>query len=178
MRRRNVRDRSRGPDQSRTRCRTRRRARARKAYLDAPEGTPTPALRERSAAPSGLRPSSFVMGNTPVEVQFTSAGRAAPESMEWSDHGGTVGLIRGDERRLTAVSVGDAVVELPLDPPQRFAPVSGQVELGRGQGKLPFDRWMQTNQRRAVFRPSCSRAILLVRVPVCRRHWYSEVRIC
>jgi hypothetical protein len=40
----------------------------------------------------------------------------------------TVRLIRGDERRLTAVSVGDAVVELPLDPPQRFAPVPGQVE--------------------------------------------------
>ena len=31
-------------------------------------------LGERSGAPSGLRPSSFVMGNTPVEVQFTSAG--------------------------------------------------------------------------------------------------------
>ena len=29
---------------------------------------------ERSGAPSGLRPSSFVMANTPVEVQFTSAG--------------------------------------------------------------------------------------------------------
>src|ERR1700720_1881977 len=29
---------------------------------------------ERSGAPSGLRPSSFVMCNTPVEVQFTSAG--------------------------------------------------------------------------------------------------------
>jgi hypothetical protein len=31
-------------------------------------------LGERSGAPSGLRPSSFVMCNTPVEVQFTSAG--------------------------------------------------------------------------------------------------------
>jgi hypothetical protein len=30
-------------------------------------------LGERSGAPSGLRPSSFVMWNTPVEVQFTSA---------------------------------------------------------------------------------------------------------
>jgi hypothetical protein len=34
----------------------------------------TPALGERSGAPSGLRPSSLVMCNTPVEVQFTSAG--------------------------------------------------------------------------------------------------------
>jgi autotransporter passenger strand-loop-strand repeat protein len=39
-----------------------------------PEGAPTPALGERSGAPSGLCPSSFVMCNTPVEVQFTSAG--------------------------------------------------------------------------------------------------------
>jgi hypothetical protein len=32
-------------------------------------------LRERSGAPSGLRPSSFVMCKTPVEVQcITSAG--------------------------------------------------------------------------------------------------------
>jgi hypothetical protein len=31
-------------------------------------------LGERSGALSGLRPSSFVMCNTPVEVQFTSAG--------------------------------------------------------------------------------------------------------
>jgi hypothetical protein len=31
-------------------------------------------LGERSGAPSGLSPSSFVMCNTPVEVQFTSAG--------------------------------------------------------------------------------------------------------
>jgi hypothetical protein len=31
-------------------------------------------LGERSGAPSGLRPSSLVMCNTPVEVQFTSAG--------------------------------------------------------------------------------------------------------
>src|SRR5271168_3060432 len=40
-----------------------------------PEGAPTSALGARSGAPSGLRPSSFVMCNTPVEVQFiTSAG--------------------------------------------------------------------------------------------------------
>src|SRR5207342_1708565 len=39
-----------------------------------PEGAPTPALGERSGAPSGLSPSSLVMCNTPVEVQFTSAG--------------------------------------------------------------------------------------------------------
>jgi hypothetical protein len=39
-----------------------------------PEGAPAPALGERSGAPSGLRPSSFVMCNTPVEVQFSSAG--------------------------------------------------------------------------------------------------------
>src|SRR5271169_6424296 len=40
-----------------------------------PEGAPTSAFGERSGAPSGLRPSSFVMCNTPVEVQFmTSAG--------------------------------------------------------------------------------------------------------
>jgi hypothetical protein len=31
-------------------------------------------LGERSGAPSGLRPSSFVICNTPVEVKFTSAG--------------------------------------------------------------------------------------------------------
>src|SRR3954451_16043555 len=34
------------------------------------EGAPAPALGERSGAPSGLRPSSFVMSDTPVEVQF------------------------------------------------------------------------------------------------------------
>jgi hypothetical protein len=34
----------------------------------------TRALEEGSCAPSSLRPSSFVMCNTPVEVQFTSAG--------------------------------------------------------------------------------------------------------
>src|SRR5271167_4829433 len=40
-----------------------------------PEGAPTSALGARSGAPSGLRPSSFVMCNTPVEVQFiASAG--------------------------------------------------------------------------------------------------------
>src|SRR5262249_2731008 len=39
-----------------------------------PEEAPTSVLGERSGAPSGLRPSSFVMCNTPVEVQFTSAG--------------------------------------------------------------------------------------------------------
>ena len=38
-----------------------------------PEGTPAPALGERSGVPSGLRPSSFVMFDTPVEVKFTSA---------------------------------------------------------------------------------------------------------
>src|SRR4029077_7445737 len=43
-------------------------------FPSTPEGTPTPALGERSGAPSDLRPSSFFMGNTPVEVQFTSAG--------------------------------------------------------------------------------------------------------
>jgi hypothetical protein len=31
-------------------------------------------LGERSGAPSGVRPSSFVIFNTPVEVRFTSAG--------------------------------------------------------------------------------------------------------
>src|SRR5262252_5635988 len=39
-----------------------------------PEGAPAPALGERSGAPSGLRPASFVMSDTPVEVQFTSVG--------------------------------------------------------------------------------------------------------
>src|SRR3954468_6515175 len=34
------------------------------------EGAPAPALGERSGAPSGLRPSLFVMSDTPVEVQF------------------------------------------------------------------------------------------------------------
>src|ERR1700732_4700569 len=44
-------------------------------FPSTPEGAPTPALGERSGAPSGLRPSSFVMCNTPVEVEFiTSAG--------------------------------------------------------------------------------------------------------
>src|SRR3954453_4795894 len=38
------------------------------------EGAPAPALGERSGAPLGLRPSSFVIFDTPVEVQFTSAG--------------------------------------------------------------------------------------------------------
>ena len=39
-----------------------------------PEAAPSPALGERSGAPSGLRPSTFVMSDTPVEVQFTSTG--------------------------------------------------------------------------------------------------------
>jgi hypothetical protein len=43
----------------------------------------TPALGERPGAPSGLRPSSFVLCNTPVEVQFAQPGvsiiRAAPQ---------------------------------------------------------------------------------------------------
>src|SRR6187402_894665 len=39
-----------------------------------PEGAPALALGERSGAPSGLRPSSFVMSDTPVEAQSTSAG--------------------------------------------------------------------------------------------------------
>src|SRR5450759_5222351 len=43
-------------------------------FPSTPEGAPAPALGERSGAPSGLSPSSFVMCNTPVEVQFTSAG--------------------------------------------------------------------------------------------------------
>src|SRR5439155_13771518 len=43
-------------------------------FPSTPEGAPTSALGQRSGAPSGLRPSSFVMCNTPVEVQFTSAG--------------------------------------------------------------------------------------------------------
>src|SRR5258705_9736933 len=38
------------------------------------EAAPSPAWGERSGAPSGLRPSTFVMSDTPVEVQFTSAG--------------------------------------------------------------------------------------------------------
>src|SRR5207344_3467283 len=38
------------------------------------EGAPAQVLGERSGAPSGLRPSSFVVSDTPVEVQFTSAG--------------------------------------------------------------------------------------------------------
>jgi hypothetical protein len=71
---------------------------------------------------------------------------------------------------VNAVSISLGVLALS-------APVAGQIELGRGQGKLPFDRWMRTNER-AVFRPSCSRAILLVPVPVRRRYWFSEVRIC
>src|SRR5450432_3827288 len=43
-------------------------------FQSTPEGAPSLALGERSGAPSGLCPSSFVMCNTPVEVQFTSAG--------------------------------------------------------------------------------------------------------
>jgi hypothetical protein len=39
-----------------------------------PEAAPSPALGERSGAPSGLRPSTFVMSDTSVKVQFTSAG--------------------------------------------------------------------------------------------------------
>jgi hypothetical protein len=58
------------------------------AFLDAKtrviEGAPAPALGERSGAPSGSRPSSFVMCNTPVEVQLPQPGvsivRAAPQS--------------------------------------------------------------------------------------------------
>src|SRR5215207_2873439 len=44
------------------------------SFPSTPDGAPSPALGERSGAPSGLRPSSFVMSDTPVEVQFTSAG--------------------------------------------------------------------------------------------------------
>src|SRR5512144_85885 len=43
-------------------------------FPSTPEGAPSPSLRERSGAPSGVRPSSFVMSDTPIEVQFTSAG--------------------------------------------------------------------------------------------------------
>src|SRR6188472_3978001 len=43
-------------------------------FPSTPEGAPAPALGERSGAPSGLRPSSFVMSDTPVEAQSTSAG--------------------------------------------------------------------------------------------------------
>src|SRR5580704_3218632 len=43
-------------------------------FPSTPDGAPAPTLGERSGAPSGLRPSSFVICNTPVEVQFTSAG--------------------------------------------------------------------------------------------------------
>src|SRR5262252_5479194 len=43
-------------------------------FPSTPEGALAPTLGERSGAPSGLRPSSFVICNTPVEVQFTSAG--------------------------------------------------------------------------------------------------------
>src|SRR5215469_3964066 len=43
-------------------------------FPSTPDGAPAPTLGERSGAPSGLCPSSFVMCNTPVEVQFTSAG--------------------------------------------------------------------------------------------------------
>ena len=39
-------------------------------FVDAQAELKSPA----TGAPSGLRPSSFVMCNTPVEVQFTSAG--------------------------------------------------------------------------------------------------------
>ena len=49
-----------------------------------PEGAPAPVLGERSGAPSGSRLSSFVMCNTPVEVQLPQPGvsiiRAAPQS--------------------------------------------------------------------------------------------------
>src|SRR6187200_1094906 len=63
-------------------------------FPSTPEGAPAPALGERSGAPSGLRPSSFVMSDTPVEAQSTSAGclnypcrtpdnRAASGSGKW-----------------------------------------------------------------------------------------------
>jgi hypothetical protein len=42
-------------------------------FPSTPEGEPTPAFGERSGAPSGLRPSSFVMCTTPVEVQFITS---------------------------------------------------------------------------------------------------------
>src|SRR4249919_136616 len=46
-----------------------------------PEGAPTPAFGERSGAPSGLRPSSFVMCNAPVEVQFIYPSRVSQLSV-------------------------------------------------------------------------------------------------
>src|SRR6187551_3343846 len=42
-------------------------------FPSTPEGAPAPALGERSGAPSGLRPSSFVMSDTQVNAQSTSA---------------------------------------------------------------------------------------------------------
>jgi hypothetical protein len=53
--------------------------------IGVPEGAPAPALGERSGAPSGLRRSSFVMWNTPVEFNLPQPGvsiiRAAPHKM-------------------------------------------------------------------------------------------------
>jgi hypothetical protein len=45
-----------------------------KHFALADKRQPVDLEQERSGAPSGLRISSFVMANTPVEFQFTSAG--------------------------------------------------------------------------------------------------------
>ena len=96
------------------------RGRRKAGYLgpfpSTPEGAPTPAFGERSDAPSGLRPSSFVMCNTPVEVQFiTSAGclnypcRTPTEAKERATAASPVGRAKYNEFKgpfLSAVKAG------------------------------------------------------------------------
>src|SRR5271156_4170156 len=102
-----------------------------------PEGAPTSALGARSGAPSGLRPSSFVMCNPPVEVQFiTSAGclnypyrtpvggraEAGPDRAceKLSSGGFDAALDRAVvDRRLAPLGVREA--NLGLSPRQRLA---------------------------------------------------------
>src|SRR5450759_1758204 len=96
-------------------------------FPSTPEGAPAPALEERSGAPSGLSPSSFVMCNTPVEVQFTSAGCLNYPYLTPVDYSPQAG--RGEEACASrAVIVGVRVKQLLA------------VDLVVGDVLLPFRR--------------------------------------
>src|SRR5271169_6319941 len=78
-----------------------------------PEGAPTSAFGERSGAPSGLRPSSFVMCNTPVEVQFmTSAGclnyPCRTPGWPWKERRSNYCCIRRSARPISAAPAASA----------------------------------------------------------------------
>ena len=81
---------------------------------------------------------------------------------------GTVGLFAGIERRLTAVSVGDAVGELPRDPPQRVAQLPDKFSWRGGKAELChlIVGCGRTNRGRCFDRVALTSNSFLVPVPV------------